>query len=187
MVLYFWIKVEVSFLNIGIDIDDTIAETTKLANAILYNENEHLLIQDYHDLGKEEFKTFVKQHLPEIVKYLIIKDGVAETINYWKDKGYKIILITARVNSERESLTPSTEVFLQRNQILYDKIIYKQKQKGKACWQNDIDIFIDDKESVLDEIKSVNKNIKTIRFLNDPDASKHLTVRSWFDLKRIIP
>lgn len=47
-------------MNIGIDIDDTLADTTKLANAILHNNPKYVDVLDYHDLNKEEFIQFGK-------------------------------------------------------------------------------------------------------------------------------
>ena len=74
---------------------------------------------------------------------------------------------------------------MQNNNITFDEIVFKQERKGKACHDLGIDIFIDDKENVLDEVKKKNPNIKTIRFLNKKESSKHYTVRSWFELRDI--
>lgn len=82
-------------MNIGIDIDDTLADTTKLANAILHNNPKYVDVLDYHDLNKEEFIQFGKKHLDEIQKYLILKDGVLEVLNNLKKQGYNIVIITA--------------------------------------------------------------------------------------------
>ena len=35
---------------------------------------------------------------------------------------------------------------------------------------------------VLDEVKKKNPNIRTIRFLNKKEVSKHESVRSWFEI-----
>lgn len=173
-------------MNIGIDIDDTLTDTTKLANAILHNNPKYVDVLDYHDLNKEEFIQFGKKHLDEIQKYLILKDGVLEVLNNLKKQGYNIVIITARGAKNMEFLIPITEKFLKINRVPYDKIIFSQEKKGEACLKNNINIFIDDKEHVLDEIKKYNKNIKTIRFLNGMKKSKHLTIRSWFELDSIL-
>ena len=169
-------------MNIGIDIDDTMTDTTKLANAILHNEYPNLNIKDYHELKKEDFIKFCELHLPEIQKYMVLKDGVVETLKFWKKKGYKIYIITARGSKGMNFLIPITLKFLKNNNIPYDEIIFKQERKGNACKNKNIDIFIDDKEKVLDEVKKKNPNIRTIRFLNKKEVSKHESVRSWFEI-----
>ena len=172
-------------MHIGIDIDDTMTDTTKLANAILHYDYPELNISDYHELRPKDFQRFCKDHLDDIQKYMILKDGVKETLDYWHSLGYKISIITARGSKGLDFLVPITENFLQNNNITYDEIVFKQERKGKACHDLGIDIFIDDKENVLDEVKKKNPNIKTIRFLNKKESSKNYTVRSWFELRDI--
>lgn len=169
-------------MNIGIDIDDTITETTKLANAILHYDYKDLSINDYHDLNKNDFTNFCKLHILEIQKYMVLKDGVLEVLNYWHHKGYKIHIITARGSNNMEFLIPITEEFLKVNKIPYNSITFKKEKKGITCKNLNIDVFIDDKETVLDEVKNKNPNIRTIRFLNKLENSKHETVRSWFQV-----
>ena len=169
-------------MNIGIDIDDTITETTKLANAILHSDYKDLNISDYHELNKNDFTKFCKRHTPEIQKYMILKDGVLEVLNRFKDEGNKIYIITARGSKGMDFLIPITLDFLKNNNIPYDDIIFKQERKGDACKKLKIDVFIDDKENVLDEIKEKNASVRTIRFLNKPEESKHESIRSWFQI-----
>lgn len=172
-------------MHIGIDIDDTMSETTKLANAILHHDHPELNISDYHELSAKDFKKFGKTHMDDIQKYMILKDGVNETLDYWRSLGYKIYIITARGSKGLDFLIPITEKFLKDNNVIYDEIVFKQERKGMACHDLEIDIFIDDKETVLDEVKKKNPNIRTIRFLNKKESSKHQTVRSWFELHDI--
>ena len=80
-------------MNIGIDIDDTLTDTTKLANAILHNDPKYIDVLDYHDLNKKDFIQFGKNHLDEIQKYMILKDGVLEALNNLKKQGYNIVII----------------------------------------------------------------------------------------------
>ena len=102
-------------MNIGIDIDDTLTDTTKLANAILHNNPKYIDVLDYHDLNKKDFIQFGKNHLDEIQKYMILKDGVVETLKFWKNKGYKIYIITARGSKGMDFLMPITLEFLKNN------------------------------------------------------------------------
>ena len=62
----------------------------------------------------------------------------------------------------------------------FDKIIFKQKSKFDECIKNNVDLFIDDKEEVLDEIKK--KGIATLR-ITDSLESKHEVVKNWQEIK----
>lgn len=173
-------------MHIGIDIDDTISETTKLANAILHSEKKYEGILDYHDLNYDEFNEFCETHRAELQKYMVLKDGVKETIDYLKKRGCKITIITARGADGLEVLIPFTYEFLKANNIHYDNIIFAQKDKSKACKDNEVEVFIDDKEKVLDGIKKVLPNTKTLRFSPVECKSNHHIVRSWFEIKDYI-
>lgn len=173
-------------MHIGIDIDDTISETTKLANSILHSDRKYENIADYHELSYKEFNSFCENHREELQKYAVLKDGVKEAIDYFKDKGCTITIITARGADGLGILIPYTERFLDINKIYYDKIIFAQKDKGKACKDNDITVFIDDKESVLDSIKNICPNTITLHFSPNSQTSKHQIVRSWFEIKDYI-
>lgn len=170
-------------LHIGIDIDDTMTDTTKLANAILHSDGKHENICDYHDLNRQEFSKFCQEHFAEIQKYMMLKDGVGEVIDYLKTKNCTITIITARGAGGMEFLIPITQKFLANNHINYDNIVFSSEKKSRPCLANAINIFIDDKEQVLDEIKENCPDIMTIRFLNKDEVSKHKTIRSWFELK----
>ena len=52
--------------------------------------------------------------------------------------------------------------------------------KSTLAKENNIDIFIDDKENVLDKIAS-SSNIECIRFTSDKN-SKYKTFNNWYDI-----
>ena len=81
-------------MNIGIDIDDTITETTFVGNKYVTKFDSNY--QNYHDLPQNKYFEFLKLYLQDIVKNNIIKDGVKEAFEFFKNRDYKIIFITAR-------------------------------------------------------------------------------------------
>lgn len=170
---------------LGIDIDDTITETTKVSNGYLakYDNN----YQDYHDLPQEKYNEFINLYLQEIVKNNILKDGVKEAFLYFKSIGCKIVFITARNDVYTPNVKKLSKEFLDNNHIPYDKIVFDDVaigDKSKYAYEEKIDIFIDDKEMVLDRIKEVNPQIECLRFTKD--KSKYKTFDNWNDLQKYI-
>ena len=83
-------------LNIGIDIDNTLTNTSIVSNALVKEDKLYHGVLDYHDLNKEEAKDFLSKYLEQVVWNIDIKDDALEVLKYWKNKGYKLIFITAR-------------------------------------------------------------------------------------------
>ena len=168
-------------MNIGIDIDDTITETSFVGNKYVTKFDNNY--QDYHDLSQNKYFEFLNRYLQEIVKNNIIKDGVKEAFEFFKSRGCKIIFITARNDIYTPNVKKLTKEFLDKNNIYYDKLIFEEVghgDKSVLAKENSIDIFIDDKEDVLDKIASSSK-IECIRFTNDKN-SKYKTFNNWYDI-----
>lgn len=167
-------------MTIGIDIDDTITETSLIANQYLKKYPEYQELSDYHMLEKNVFKKFVKDNVLDIQNNAPLKDGVKECIDYLRKNGHKVILITARGANGFTFLKSETKKYLEKNNIVVDDIKFGKNYKGKTCKKENVDIFIDDKEEVLDEVKKWG--IKTIRFCNLEEKSKHQKVSTWTDM-----
>lgn len=166
---------------LGIDIDDTITETTLVSNKYLAKFDKNY--QDYHDLSQEKHFEFINLYLSDITKNNILKDGVKEAFDYFKSMGCKIIIITARNDYYTPNVKKLTKEFLDNNYIPYDKIVFDDVaigDKSGYAKKEKIDIFIDDKETVLDRIKEVNPHIECLRFTKD--KSKYKTFDNWIDI-----
>lgn len=166
---------------LGIDIDDTITETTIIGNKYLTEfDNSY---KDYHELSQDKYFKFLNLYLQEIVKNNVLKEGVKEAFDYFKNKGYKIVIITARNDMHTPNVKKLTKEFLDKHKIPYDKLVFDDLNTGdksKLAIENKIDIFIDDKENILDRISSVS-NIECIRFTKDKN-SKYKTFNNWYDI-----
>ena len=62
-------------------------------------------------------------------------------INNLKKEGHKIYIISYRGKFQYDNSLEVTRQWLKKNNILYDKIIIEEWDKGKVCRNNDIDIF----------------------------------------------
>ena len=167
-------------MTIGIDIDDTITNTTEELNAFIKTLDEFKGIKDYRDA---DFKKLVK-YINPVMENLKIFDNAIAVLNYFKSKNYKIVLITARGAGPGKPIIPITNKYLKDNSIPYNKLVCGKELKGQACIDNNVDIFIDDTESVLDEIASFG--VKTLRFTKGDVKSKYDVVHNWLELKDYI-
>tara|TARA_B100000401_G_C52522806_1_gene585207 strand:+ start:278 stop:580 length:303 start_codon:yes stop_codon:yes gene_type:complete len=76
-----------------------------------------------------------------------IKDGAKESLEKLRDKGYKIIIYSARTWAEYEM----TENWLKENKVPYDQIILGKPQGD--YWIDDRAIRFSSWDKVIDEIR----------------------------------
>lgn len=159
---------------IGIDLDDTIVKTSlealKRLKEYAPNYNNH------RDLPPNKYKEFMTKYVEVIMENEELFDGVKEAFDYLNSKGYKVIFITARNNTFSENIMDITTKYLKKNGFKYDSIVFNQNKKGSTAKENNVDIFIDDKEEVLEEVSRYG--IECIRFTNKMD-SKFKTFNNW--------
>ena len=161
---------------IGIDIDNTITETSKKAKEFLKEFNKNY--NDYHDLPENIYNEYMQKYAIKIASLCDLKEGVKEAFNYLNSNNYKIIIITARSNYYSKDNIKATKQYLKNNDLKYNKIIFNAEEKGKVAKENNIAIFIDDKESVLDNINQYH--IEPIHI--GTEQSKYKSFTNWKDI-----
>ena len=62
------------------------------------------------------------------------------------------------------------------NAVPFDELVFFQENKSEVCKKYNLNVFIDDKERVLTEVKNVGVN--TIRITNEC-VSNHKIVHNW--------
>ena len=143
-------------MNIGIDLDDTIANTAEsfLKYGKKFNEErniEHKIMQKEWDFDKafgwneENIEDFLKTYLEDLFVGLKPKEDAARIINKLREEGNKIIIITARSVDHIENVYEICKDWLGKYNINVDKIETDGKDKALKCKENNIDIFIDDR------------------------------------------
>ena len=149
-------------MRIGIDFDNTLVNTAVISKKYLdiYLPGNNL--ESYHELPLEQSLDFFKKYHIEITHNLEFLDGVKEAFDYFKEKHIETVLVTARGGKGVSSIIEPTKEFLEKNRIHFDKMIFKAGVKGQVCQENNLDLFIDDLESVLEEVKS--KGVKVLLF-----------------------
>ena len=163
-------------MTIGIDIDDTMTETSK--KAMEYLNKYEPSYKDYHNLPKELYLKYMQLYIDDILGNAELKNGVKDALDYLKSKNFNIVIITARSNTYSSNVIDITHAYLKKYQIPYDKIFFNKEIKGKTAKENNVDIFIDDKENVLDDVNSYG--IECIRIGNG--FSKYKTFNNWKDI-----
>ena len=162
-------------MNIGIDIDDTITNTYD----ILFNYAQHYTIYDmgkeiknvnrnilthkytktFHNWNDKEDKTFLDKYYEKAMKKVEPKMYAVESIKKLKEEGNQIYLITARFPSDKFDIEETTKVWLNKYDIVYDKLVLDSQNKVAVAKENHIDIFVDD--SIKNCTEMANEGIKT--------------------------
>ena len=100
-------------------------------------------------------------------------------------KKFKIVEILGNSNNSKAYHSENLKFSIQNEKgIPYDKILFFQENKAESCLAESVDVFIDDKERVLDEIAKLG--IKTLIFSEKKETSKHQVVSSWKEVKNYI-
>jgi HAD superfamily hydrolase (TIGR01509 family) len=133
--------------TIGIDIDNTLVRTedeiTKYKNK--YPERcEQQIQEDGTEVTmiKEEY---FKDALDYAIKNAKLNPNVIPALNELKEKGYRLVVITARSDNYilAGALKTSQQTLSQYN-IPHDKLVTHAGNKVDACIENCVDIMIDD-------------------------------------------
>ena len=165
-------------MNIGIDIDDTISNTfetflpyikkfveqdlKRKLDLNLSSRTDYYNIMEKYDLSEEETRIFWEKYYILMLESVKTKASAVEIINKIKEKGNRIILITARPDDESVDIKAITKRWLEENKINYDKLIINSHNKLEIAKQEKIDIFIDDSIRNCEMVST--ENIKTYMF-----------------------
>ena len=164
-------------MNIGIDIDNVISNFNEvlkeeflkhdkeLRNTGIVNPNLYVT-QGMFDWSEDEIWGFYLENIERIAKSLEVKTGAKEYIDKLKEDGHMIVIITGRDNGDYADPWNMTENWLKQKEIKYDKLIitdaYKNNKHAKTekCFENNIDIMIDD--SIHNCMDCIENNITTL-------------------------
>ena len=171
--------------TIGIDNDDTITNTFDKAEEYLINHIEYIPYDELYEGKTERAINFAKERLETIQRECLPKEHAIEVIKRLKDKGYKIIIITARGSELKYDHEKITKDYFKKYNIPYDDMIFSSINKGLDCKNNNIDILIDDREENLDS--AIDYGIIPIKFksVREP-VSKYPTFDNWLYLEKYL-
>ena len=187
-------------MNIGIDIDDTITNSSKVfvKYAKIYNKKHQIKYKINNSvLDKEKAfgwteinqKEFASQYLNLILTKAKPNKRSSKVIKKLRQRNCKIYLITARSDSEIENMYEFTKKWLDKNKIEFDKLIINCNDKLSECIANNIDIFIDDNYFNCKNIY-LNKKIPVLmyetNYNKNYDEINFYKVKNWKKIFEII-
>ena len=167
-------------MKIGIDADGVILDYERVVrakaeifdllelkgNGVVNKEEHHF--QKIYNWSETQILDFINKFFMESNKVTPLVAGAKEVINYLKQDGHELIVITARGGFIEEMKDAAEEIFA-KNNLTFDKIYWKADDKLSICQKENIDVMIDDYYVICEEI-SRNK-IKTLYF-RDKDMKK---------------
>lgn len=182
-------------MKIGIDIDDTMADTFNYLMPyiaeffevdIKYLKDNNISYSNLPEEMKKRELEFAKKYYDKVILRTPFKPKVAEYIDKIRELGHEIIVITARDKTLYTDEYKTTIEELKNNNIHYDKLIC-DFDKAKVCKNEKIELFIDDS---ITNCKKVNElGIETILFSsksNINDKADLYRVDNWKDIYEII-
>lgn len=186
-------------MRIGIDIDGVLTNLEQFlcdygTKFNVENDIPMKIQTEYYD-EKEAFSwtdeqalSFWNQYLEDYVRNYPVREFAAGVIQQLKQEENEIYIITARneygLPREASGKMPEfTKEWLEKNHIVYDRLIFTEGSKLKYCVGNYIDVMIEDSEK---EVKEIETKIPVLCFstcYNTKAEGKNITrVYSWYDI-----
>lgn len=147
-------------MKIGIDIDNVISNfddillkeylkhDKELRNTGIINENAEHFRKGMFDWSEDEEKSFYIENIERIAKKLQLIENAPLYIKKIKEDGHKIYIISGRNNGEYKEPYKLTKKWLDKYNIIYDKLIltdaYNRHEKTEKCIENNIELMIED-------------------------------------------
>lgn len=157
-------------MRIGIDIDDTLTETSKIMTK-LATEKNHLygneLLYDLANMLRGTItnpntKRFFIDNVEEACGKAEIKKDAKEVIDMLLEDGHEIYFITARSELYFKDPYEFTKKYLEKNKINYTKLIVGHENKLNICKESGIDVFFDDAYDTTKDL--YNEGIDAVLF-----------------------
>lgn len=164
-------KKEISNIKIGLDIDDTICNSSSIAlkyalefdktlrNTGIVDEN-HYITRGMFDWSKKEIERFSSLYFDNTALEAVPFSGVKEAFDKWHELGYQIILISARDEFFSDA-RKVTEEWLKKYDLKVDKLYVATDLKDECAFKEEISIYMDDIPSTCKAV--FKKGIPTIK------------------------
>lgn len=184
-------------MKIGIDIDNVISNFNdellkeylkhdkELRNTGIINEDVFIRYGMFDWTEKEESE-FYKNNIERIAIKLKPIHRATETIKKLKEDGNEILIISGRNNGEYNNPYKLTEEWLEKYNIIYDKLIltnaYNKEEKANVCKENNIDIMIEDSTQTAVNIEKVGTKVLFMNTRYNKNNENFEKVSNWKEI-----
>ena len=170
-------------MRIGIDIDDTIVNTSEMCINYLkkldkkYGENIKDIITD--NIKNPVVTLFYDNYLYDVIAHAKLKEDAVKVINeLYRDN--EIYFITARSERFIKDVDNMTKNLLDSYNIKYNKIITGAGKKAELCVENNIDLLIDDSIKHCTNLSNIGIDTLLFNSINNKDIETNLKrVYNW--------
>lgn len=187
-------------MRIGIDIDNVLSNFNEvLLNDYIKHDKElgnngiiknNVYIRDMFNWTKDEEQQYYHNNIERIAKSLNVLENAPEYIRKLKEEGNEIYIISGRDNGEYSDPYKMTFDWLNKYNIVYDKVIltnaYNSLEKAKICLENDIDIMIDDSTKILMEVDNSGITALLMDTPYNRQANDFKRVHNWKEIYEFI-
>lgn len=167
-------------MRIGIDIDDTLVNTTDSYKNIMkkYGISLEILKKGHNST---EMIEFLYKHHDEVISGAQLKDEAQYYLNKLFRHGHTLIIITARGNTFSDFAKKITKEFIMNNKLPIEKIYYDSHNKLDICKLENINLMIDDNPDVCKRVS--DSNIDYLLFDSEKNRFSDLKrVKSWEEI-----
>jgi len=175
-------------MRIGIDIDNTITDTSVLINELLMERKDIKLDADFDNYNENQlsnYENLIRDNIDFVMENCPLRNNVKEVIDYLKNKGHEIYIITARDNHYSPNIYKITLDYLNKHGIIYDEFLFGYHNKKDICIEKKIDIMLDDNIEVITSLK--NTKVNGILYSSGyNDDYEGLKVNSWLEFKKYV-
>lgn len=173
-------------LNIAIDIDDTLADTSDYLQPYIaeyfgvpLSEVQGVAYEKLPEPWRKDTVAFLKAYVDRVIPFTPFKPDAAWGVNALRARGHRIVIITSRSTDFYTDPYATTTEELCRGGIVYDKLICST-DKASACLQENIDVLIDDHPGNCDAVAKVGvQAINMLSWVYRDVQMPHVRVQSW--------
>ncbi len=160
-------------MRIGIDFDDTLVDSFKVYQKYFDIWDEKDKYKDIYHMKNNDWNHFFDIYWDKIYKEVEFFPEVKECLDKLKELGHTLVLVSARFG-------PCTEFAIKqikKAKLPINEFIFTSYLKAKACIENNIDLMIDDNDTVITDLKKNH-----LKCLKKGNSKKYKHYDTWYDI-----
>ena len=154
-------------MKIVFDLDDTMCKTDYYSEKYILDffEKNNLPYKKVKDISRYadgkfdwnevEAKKWFKTYGDKMMLEFPPMDKAKQTIDYLKEKGFTISVVTARADDWHADPVSVSINWLKNNNIKFDEIYFGREDKHLVCQEINADIFVDDDINITANVANV--------------------------------